>query len=136
MTDKGIATDEEKVKAILDWHVPRSMAEVRSFHGLATFYKRFIKGFDTIATPLTVCFKLSTIAWYEAKQHSFEALKAALTAALVLQAPDFEKIFDLNCDVSSIGIGGVLNQEGKPVVYFNEKLNSTKLNYYTYDQCC
>ena len=67
VTDKGIAMTEGKVKAILDWLVPRSVAEVRSFHGLATFYKRFIKGFNTIVEPLTDCLKLFTIVWDEAK---------------------------------------------------------------------
>ena len=133
VTDKGIAMDEGKVKAILDWPVPRSVAEIRSFHGLATFYKRFIKGFSTIAAPLIDCLKLSTFAWDEAKQQSFGSLKAALTAATVLQAPDLEKIFELDCYASRVGIGGVLSQEGKPVAYFSEKLNSAKLNYSAYD---
>ena len=108
VTDKGIAMDEGKVKAILDWQVPRFVAEVRSFHGLATFYRRFIKGFSTIAAPLTDCLKLSTFVWDEAKQQSFESLKVAFTAALVLQAPDFERIFELDCDASGVGIGGFL----------------------------
>ena len=87
--DKGIAMAEGKVKAILDWPVARYVAEVRSFHGLATFYRRFIKGFSTIAAPLTDSLKLSAIAWDEAKQQSFESLKAALTIAPILQALDF-----------------------------------------------
>ena len=123
VTDKGIAMDEGKVKAILDLPVPRSVAEMRSFHGLATFYRRFIKGFSTIAAPLIDCLKLSTFACDEAKQQSFGSLKATLTAATVLQAPDLEKIFELDCDASRVGIGGVLSQEGKPVAYFSEKLN-------------
>ena len=68
VTDKGTAIDEGKFKAILYWPIPTSVSEVKSFHGLATFYKRFIKGFNMIAAPLTDCLKLSTIAWDEAKQ--------------------------------------------------------------------
>ena len=68
VTNKGIVMDEGKLKAILDWPVPRSVVEVRSFHGLATFYRRFIRGFSTIVTPLIDCLKLSTIAWDDAKQ--------------------------------------------------------------------
>ena len=102
VTDKGIAMDEGKVKAILDWPVPRSVVEVRTIQGLATFYRRFIKGFSTIAAPLTDCLKLSTFAWDEAKQQSFESLKAALIATPVFQALDFEKIFELDCDASGV----------------------------------
>ena len=60
-------------------------------------------------------------------------MKVALTITLVLQALDFEKIFELNCDTSGVGIGGVFSQEGKPMAYFSEKLNSTKLKYSTFD---
>ena len=68
VTDKGTAIDEGKFKAILYWPIPTSVSEVKSFHGLATFYRRFIKGFNMIAAPLNDCLKLSTIAWDEAKQ--------------------------------------------------------------------
>ena len=60
-------------------------------------------------------------------------MKAALTVAPILQAPNFEKIFELDCDASVVGIRGVLSQEGKPMAYFSEKLNSAKLNYCTND---
>ena len=76
MTDKGTAIDEGKFKAILYWPIPTSVSEVKSFHGLATFYRRFIKGFNMIAAPLNDCLKLSTIAWDEAKQQSFKVLKS------------------------------------------------------------
>ena len=60
-------------------------------------------------------------------------MKATLTAAPVLQALDFEKIFELDCDASGVGVGAILSQQGKPVAYFSEKLNLVKLNYSTYD---
>ena len=68
VTDKGTAIDEGKSKAILYWPIPTSVSEVKSFHGLATFYRRFIKGFNMIVAPLIDGLKLSTIAWDEAKQ--------------------------------------------------------------------
>ena len=69
--------------------------------------------------------------WNDATQRSFDALKSALTAAPLLQVPDFT--FELNCDASSVGIGGVLSQEGKSIAFFCEKLNPTKMRYCTYD---
>jgi hypothetical protein len=64
----------------------------------------------------------------------FQLLKDKLTHAPLLQLPDFNKTFELECDASVIGLGGVLLQEGKPVAYFSEKLSGHVLNYSTYDK--
>ena len=69
-----------------------------------------------------------------AQQEAFDALKLKLTQAPLLQLPDFDKTFELECDASGIGIGGVLIQGGKPVAFFSEKLHGPTLNYCTYDK--
>ena len=81
VSNQGIHMDENKVEAILNRPVPKSMTDVRSFHGLATFYRRFIKGFSAVAAPLTNCLKQLVLEWTAATQHSFDALKNALTTA-------------------------------------------------------
>jgi hypothetical protein len=72
--------------------------------------------------------------WGAAQEHSFNTLIDKLTHALLLQLPDFGKTFELECDVSGIGIGGVLLQEGKHIAYFSEKLSGPSLNYSMYDK--
>jgi hypothetical protein len=133
VSDKGISMDEKKIRAIMEWPIPKTTGEVRSFHGLATFYKRFVKGFSAIATPLTDYLKKNNFEWGESTELAFNTLKTALTTAHLLSLPDFEELFEIDCDASRVGIGGVLSQEGKPIAYFSEKLNGPKLNYSTYD---
>jgi hypothetical protein len=72
--------------------------------------------------------------WGLAQQQAFDALKSKLTQAPLLQLPDFEKTFKLECDASGIGIGGVLIQGVKPIAFFSEKLHGPSLNYSTYDK--
>jgi hypothetical protein len=76
----------------------------------------------------------NTFHWGIAQEQAFETLKEKLTHAPLLQLPDFGKTFELECDASAIGIGGVLLQGGKPVAYYSEKLNGRSLNYSTYDK--
>ncbi|XP_052621730.1 uncharacterized protein LOC128127310 [Lactuca sativa] len=135
VSSQGVAVDEENVKAIQDWPTPKTISEVRSFHGLASFYRRFVKHFSTLASPLTEIIKKNVgFKWGKEQEHAFQQLKFHLTHAPLLSLPNFDKTFEIECDASGIGIGAVLMQEGKPLAYFSEKLSGATLNYPTYDK--
>nr|XP_027062889.1 uncharacterized protein LOC113689296 [Coffea arabica] len=132
---QGMKADDQKVKAIQEWQTPRSVGDVWSFHGLASFYRRFVRDFSTIAAPLTELIKKNeNFHWGDTQEQAFRALKHKLTHAPVLALPDFSKTFEIDCDASGIGVGAVLNQGGSPIAYFSEKLNGAALNYSTYDK--
>jgi hypothetical protein len=94
-----------------------------------------VRDFSTIVAPLNDLTKKGVLFyWGAAQKHSFNTLIDKLTHAPLLQLPNFGKTFELECDTSGIGIGGVLLQEGKPIAYFSEKMSGPSLNYLTYDK--
>jgi hypothetical protein len=97
----GIAVDPSKVKDVLNWMPPTNASEIRSFLGLAGYYRRFIKDFSKIAKPMTrLLEKKKNFDWTKECQVSFEELKKRLTTAPVLALPDITKKFDIYCDAS------------------------------------
>ena len=117
------------------WPTFMSITEVRSFHGLANFYCRFIKDFSTLATPFTEIVKKSAgFKWGSEQDRAFIEIKERLCGALLLALPDFSKTFEIECNASRIGIGAILMQEKRPIAYLSEKLNGATLNYPTYDK--
>jgi hypothetical protein len=135
VTPQGLEVDHAKVEAIHGWPIPKNLSQVRSFLGLAVFYRRFVKDFSTIAAPLNELTKKGVpFSWGTRQQNAFDMLKVKLTHAPLVQLLDFNKTFEVECDACGIGLGGVLLQERKHVAYFSEKLSGPVLNYSTNDK--
>jgi hypothetical protein len=126
--------DLDKVRDVLNWMPPTNVSEIRSFIGLAGYYRRLIKDFSKIAKPMTKLFeKNKAFEWIVECQASFEELKKRVTSAPVLILPDLTKKFDIYCDASCRGLGCVLMQEGRVVCYVSRQLRKHEENYPTHD---
>jgi hypothetical protein len=130
----GIAVDPGMVRDVLNWEPPTTVSEIRSFLGLAGYYRRFIEGFSKIVKPLTSLLeKEKKFIWLEAWQNSFDELRKRLTTTPVLAMPDIHKSFDTYYDASKQGLGCVLMQEGHVISYASRQLRKHEQNYPTDD---
>ena len=135
----GVNASPEKVKAILDWPRPQTVHDIRSFLGLASYYRKFIRGFSQIAKQLTgLTQEKMTWCWGDAEQNSFTALKVAMATTPVLRLPNFEKQFVVTTDASDVAVGAILEQDFRSglqsVAFANRKLNSTEIRYSAYER--
>uniref|UniRef100_A0A4W5K794 Gypsy retrotransposon integrase-like protein 1 n=1 Tax=Hucho hucho TaxID=62062 RepID=A0A4W5K794_9TELE len=137
INQEGVAMDEKKVKAVLDWPLPVTLKEVQRFLGFANFYRRFIRNFSSVASPLTSMTKRNAphLTWSTTAQEAFAELKSRFTSAPILHHPNPELPFTVEVDASNTGIGAILSQRhGSPLklypcAYYSRKLSPAEQNY-------
>ena len=130
----GISVDPAKIEAVVQWEQPKTPTEVRSFLGLAGYYRRFIQDFSSIAAPLTrLTRKEERFIWTDECERSFRMLKERLTSAPILSLPEGHEDFVVYTDASGIGLGCVLMQKDKVIAYASRQLKVHERNYPTHD---
>ena len=139
VSDHGLSPDPAKVRAVEQWRVPTNVSEVRSFLGLAGYYRRFIRDFARIAAPLTnLTRKDRPFTWSLREGEAFNELKTVLQNAPVLQLADQEKDYIVTTDASDFAMGAVLSQvwdDGEhPVAFESRKMNPAEQNYPTHER--
>ncbi|XP_073263331.1 uncharacterized protein [Populus alba] len=119
---EGVQADPLKISTMMECPEPKNPKALRGFLGLTGYYRKFVKGYESIAIPLTTLLKKNSFRWGEQASQAFAALKAAMVTPPVLTLPNFSKIFVVECDASGIGLGAVLMQEGRPLSYLSQAL--------------
>jgi hypothetical protein len=134
VSPEGITVNPGKVKEVLEWKPPTMVSEVRSFLGLAGYYRRFIPNFSNVMKPITELLKKGNkYLWSETCDEAFEHLKRLLTTSPVLPQHDTTKSFDVYYDTFSTDLGGVLMQEGRVISYSSRQLRCHEEHYPTHD---
>jgi hypothetical protein len=134
ISEEGVAVNPDKTRTIMEWPTPKDVSDIRSFMGLAGYYRRFIKGFSKIGCPITALQKKGAkFTWTQECEEIFQSLKHLLTHAPVLKIVDPENDFLMCTYAYKEGLGGVLMQGGSVVCYESQKLNEHEVNYVTHD---
>ena len=138
----GIQPDDEKIVKVKNYPVPTTIRQLRGFLGLASYYRKFIKNFSTIAKPLNQLLEKDvSYLWTNQTQQAFETLKNHLISAPILRYPDFNRPFYLHTDASGTGLGAVLAQRDDDnkeyaVAYASRSLTKPERNYAITEQEC
>ena len=135
ITPSGLEPNPQQIEAVQRFPVPENLSQVRQFLGLASYYRRFVEGFATLACPLyALTRKNAVFAWTKECQVAFESLKTKLVDAPVLAYPNFNETFLLETDACVKGLGAVLSQKQSdscfhPVAYASRSLSAPEKNY-------
>ena len=130
----GVSVDPEKVEAVMSWERPKSVFEIRSFLGLAGYYRRFIGDFSRLVAPITrLTRKEVKFEWNDLCEKAFQTLKRRFTSASILIVPERGKMYTVFCDALKDELGCVLMQSGRVVTYGFRQLKNHEQNYPTHD---
>jgi hypothetical protein len=119
---------------MLDWPLPETTKALRGFLGLTGYYRKFIKGYESIATPLTALLQHNSFTWTDSACEAFQDLKKAESQTPVLALPNFTQPFLIECDASGIGIGAVLMQSNRPIAFLSKALKGKALHMSVYEK--
>ena len=135
VNEQGVHINPEKIETLKNWGEITTLKQLRGFLGLAGYYRNHIKDYATIVRPLTEMTKKGAkIQWDDRAKEAKQNIINALTEAPVLITPDWKKPMELSTDASDIAIGGVLEQEGKPIAYFSHTLTAAERNWTIYEK--
>src|ERR1700686_4656636 len=135
----GIKMEPSKVDAVSKWPQPKNVHDIRSFLGLAGYYRRFVKDFSKIASPLTeLLHKSKKFQWTDEQEQAFQTLKVAVSSAPVLIVPDPKLAYTVLTDASGYAIGAALCQDHgnglQPCAFLSRKMNDHERNYAVHEQ--
>eukprot|EP00210_Caulerpa_lentillifera_P008735 g8332.t1 len=133
---RGLAVQPDKIQEVIEFPPPRNVAEIRSFIGLASYYRRFVRNFAAHSEPLTKLTRKGVkFEWSDEQERGFKGLREALSSATWLKQPDFACDWQLECDASVAGVGAVLSQYDdvlacyRPVLFYSRMLSRAEKNY-------
>ena len=134
INEHGVTTDPQKIRDVEKWPIPHAVKQIRSFLGLCSYYRRFVKNFSTIAKPLhRLTEKAVEFKWTKECEESFNTLKTALTSAPVLAFPSERGSFVIDADASNVGMGCVISQVQngveKVISYFSKCFSKSERRY-------
>jgi hypothetical protein len=133
ISEASVAMDAAKVQVVLEWSRPQSICDVHDFLGLAGYHWRFIKGYGAIIEPLTRLLLKTRFQWSKEATVTFHGLHQALTTAPVLQLPDFDRTFVVECDALGSGVGVVLHQSNDPIAFFSHQIAARHAKLVAYE---
>jgi hypothetical protein len=134
VSHEGFKVDPNKIKTMMDWPIPKTLKNLRGFLGLTGYYRKFVRNYGRIATPLMTLTKKDAFSWTLEATKAFEQLKEVLCKALVLTTPDFTKTFIVECDALGNGIGAIIMKEGRPLAFESRPLKGRDLHKPIYEK--